>query len=107
MTPQKMLAPCERPTRELTSRCATRQNLAAKAGIGKRFAGRPFGLGKSGHNGGMDASSANLFRLALAFLFIAPFIQKPLAAWDAEGHELVATMAYGRLNPKAQKAVTA
>jgi hypothetical protein len=55
----------------------------------------------------MDASSANLFRLALAFLFIAPFIQKPLAAWDAEGHELVATMAYGRLNPKAQKAVTA
>ena len=33
-------------------------------------------------------------------------IQQPLAAWDAEGHELVATMAYDRLNPKAQKAVT-
>ena len=30
----------------------------------------------------------------------------PAAAWDAEGHELVATMAYHRLNPKAQKAVT-
>jgi len=54
----------------------------------------------------MDAASAPLFRLALAFLFIAPLIQKPLAAWDAEGHELVATMAYDRLNPKAQNAVT-
>ncbi len=30
----------------------------------------------------------------------------PAAAWDVEGHELVATMAYARLNPKAQKAVT-
>lgn len=55
----------------------------------------------------MDVSSPPLFRLALAFLLIVPLIQKPVAAWDAEGHELIATMAYGRLNPKAQKAVTA
>jgi hypothetical protein len=55
----------------------------------------------------MDVSSAHLFRLALAFLLIIPLIQKPVAAWDAEGHELVATMAYSRLNPKAQQAVTA
>jgi hypothetical protein len=31
----------------------------------------------------------------------------PLAAWDAEGHELVAAMAYGQLNPRARKAVDA
>jgi hypothetical protein len=54
----------------------------------------------------MDVSSARLLRWALAFLLIAPLIQQPLAAWDAEGHELVATMAFDRLNPKAQKAVT-
>jgi hypothetical protein len=54
----------------------------------------------------MDFSSAHRFRLVVAFLVIAPLIQKPVVAWDAEGHELVATMAYSRLNPKAQKAVT-
>jgi hypothetical protein len=54
----------------------------------------------------MDVSMARLFRWALAFLLIAPWMPKPLAAWDAEGHELVATMAFDRLNPKAQKAVT-
>lgn len=54
----------------------------------------------------MDISPARLFRLALAFLLIAPWMQKPLVAWDAGGHELVATMAYDRLNPKARKAVT-
>ena len=54
----------------------------------------------------MDVSTTRLFRLTLAFLLIAPWLPKPLAAWDAEGHELVATMAFDRLNPKAQKAVT-
>jgi hypothetical protein len=54
----------------------------------------------------MGISSANLFRLTLAFLLIAPLIQRPLPAWDAEGHELVATMAFNRLNPKARQAVT-
>jgi hypothetical protein len=54
----------------------------------------------------MDVSSPCFFRLALAFLLIAPLIQKPVAAWDAGGHELVATLAFNRLNPKAQKAVT-
>jgi hypothetical protein len=54
----------------------------------------------------MDVSSASRFRWVIAFLLIAPWMQETLAAWDAEGHELVATMAYGRLNPKAQKAVT-
>ena len=54
----------------------------------------------------MNLPSARLFRLAFAWLVIAPWMQETLAAWDAEGHELVATMAYDRLNPKAQKAVT-
>jgi nuclease S1 len=44
--------------------------------------------------------------LASAFLFLVPWILQPLAAWDAGGHELVATMAFARLNPKAQKAVS-
>jgi hypothetical protein len=42
---------------------------------------------------------------ALAAL-IALSAPVPAVAWDAEGHELVATMAWSRLNPKAQKAVT-
>jgi nuclease S1 len=54
----------------------------------------------------MAVSSPRLFRLTLALLLIAPLIQKPLPAWDAAGHELVATMAFNRLNPKARKAVT-
>jgi len=33
-------------------------------------------------------------------------MQETLAAWDAGGHELVATLAYSRLNPKAREAVT-
>jgi len=41
---------------------------------------------------------------AVLFL-IALFISLPAVAWDSGGHELVATMAYARLNPKAQKAV--
>jgi len=32
-------------------------------------------------------------------------VQKPLAAWDSGGHELIATMAFARLNPKAKAAV--
>jgi hypothetical protein len=54
----------------------------------------------------MRVSSARLFRLTLAFVLIAPLIQKPLAAWDVGGHELVDTMAWDRLNPKARQAVT-
>jgi hypothetical protein len=46
-----------------------------------------------------------LFRLVLAGL-IAFSIPMPVTAWDAEGHELIATMAFARLNPKAQQAVT-
>ncbi|MCE0522771.1 MAG: S1/P1 nuclease [Methylacidiphilales bacterium] len=45
-------------------------------------------------------------RPALAFLLLASWFETPLAAWDAGGHELVATLAYSRLNPKAQKAVS-
>jgi len=37
---------------------------------------------------------------------IALAVSLPARAWDAGGHELVATLAYGHLNPKAQKAVT-
>ncbi len=46
-----------------------------------------------------------VFRLVWAGV-IAFLIARPAAAWDAEGHELVATMAFARLNPKAQQAVT-
>lgn len=41
---------------------------------------------------------------ALTWL-VALLVPIPVVAWDAEGHELVATMAYDRLNPKAQKVV--
>ncbi len=55
----------------------------------------------------MDVASARRFRLVAGFLLIAPWMQEPLAAWDAGGHELMAAMTYSRLNPKARKAVTA
>ncbi len=45
-------------------------------------------------------------RLGLALLLVAVLPENPAAAWDADGHQLIAAMAYGRLNPKAQKAVT-
>ncbi len=54
----------------------------------------------------MDGSRHKFFRVALALLLLAPSMQEILPAWDAEGHELIATLAYPRLNPKAQKAVT-
>jgi hypothetical protein len=41
--------------------------------------------------------------IVLLFALLAPI---PALAWDSGGHELIATMAYARLNPKAQKAVT-
>jgi hypothetical protein len=37
---------------------------------------------------------------------IALLLPIPVAAWDAEGHELIANIAYDHLNPKARKAVT-
>jgi hypothetical protein len=55
----------------------------------------------------MAVSSPRLLRSALALLLIASLIEKPLPAWDAPGHELIATMAYGHLNPKAREAVNA
>ena len=39
-------------------------------------------------------------------VLIAMAAPVPARAWDSGGHELIATMAYSRLNPKAQKAVT-
>ncbi len=39
-------------------------------------------------------------------MLLALIPAKPLVAWDAEGHELVATMAWDHLNPKARKAVS-
>jgi hypothetical protein len=41
-----------------------------------------------------------------AILWVAFFLPMSATAWDSGGHELIATMAYDRLNPKAQKAVT-
>jgi hypothetical protein len=55
----------------------------------------------------MDISPFRFLRWFVVFWSIAPWIVKPLAAWDARGHELIATMAYARLNPKAQDAVSA
>jgi len=54
----------------------------------------------------MEVFSAHRFRLVFAFLLVAPWMRETLAAWDAGGHELIATMACDRLNPKARKAVT-
>jgi hypothetical protein len=54
----------------------------------------------------MRVFPANLMRLTLAGLLIAVLIQKPAAAWDAGAHELIATMTYSRLNPKAREAVS-
>jgi hypothetical protein len=45
------------------------------------------------------------FRWVIAFLFAAIVIQVRAMAWDADGHQLIAAMAYSQLNPKAQKAV--
>jgi len=49
----------------------------------------------------MGIARLTFFRFIVAFLFV----QNSAMAWDADGHQLVAAMAYGRLNPKAQKAV--
>jgi nuclease S1 len=43
----------------------------------------------------------------LATLAVALLLPRPVLAWDAQAHELIATMAYARLNPKAQEAVSA
>jgi hypothetical protein len=46
--------------------------------------------------------------IACAISLLSAFlIPMPAVAWDAAGHELVATMAFNRLNPKARKAVNA
>jgi hypothetical protein len=47
------------------------------------------------------------FRWLAVALGIAGLIQSPIAAWDGGGHELIATMAFDRLNAKAQAAVAA
>jgi len=54
----------------------------------------------------MKAPWSVILKLASAFLFVASFVPNRALAWDAGGHQLVATITYGRLNPKAQKAVT-
>jgi len=54
----------------------------------------------------MDVFRGRLTRSLLAFLLVSFMAQKPLAAWDSGGHELIATMAFARLNPKARTAVT-
>jgi hypothetical protein len=43
---------------------------------------------------------------AAATCCIALLLPFPAIAWDNGGHELIATMAYARLNPKARQAVT-
>lgn len=49
----------------------------------------------------MQAVALSVF-ISLFTAFLSPL---PAVAWDAEGHELVATMACDRLNPKARQAV--
>jgi hypothetical protein len=53
----------------------------------------------------MNVSAPVFLRLAVSFLLVVSF-QDSAMAWDADGHQLIAAMAYSRLNPKAQKAVT-
>jgi len=60
-----------------------------------------------GFTDGVQISRPIFFRLVLVCAFVATWMQNLAFAWDPEGHELVATMAYARLNPKAQQAVTA
>src|SRR5579859_55995 len=55
----------------------------------------------------MEVSRSIFFRFLIAIVSIAGWTQEPVDAWDADGHQLVATIAYSRLNPKAQRAVTA
>jgi len=52
----------------------------------------------------MKVSRSIFFPLAVLFWVVA-LLQNHAMAWDADGHQLVAAMAYSRLNPKAQKAV--
>jgi hypothetical protein len=49
-------------------------------------------------------SRCGIIRLALAGALLCGFL--PLHAWDFGGHEIVATLAYPQLNPKAQQALT-
>jgi hypothetical protein len=53
-----------------------------------------------------DAFLSIVHRLTAAATFSLVFLALPAPAWDSGGHELIATMAYDRLNPKAQQAVT-
>jgi hypothetical protein len=46
------------------------------------------------------------FWIGFALFLIGLLIPHFAFAWDAEGHELVATIAYAHLNPKARKAIT-
>lgn len=55
----------------------------------------------------MEVLRPNLVRFVMALVFAAWWTQEPMDAWDADGHQLVATIAYNRLNPKAQQAMTA
>jgi hypothetical protein len=54
----------------------------------------------------MKVSRLTFLRFIAALFFVISFIQGHVVAWDADGHQLIAAMAYGRLNPKAQKEVT-
>ena len=54
----------------------------------------------------MKISRLTFLRFIAAFFFLTLFIPNHVVAWDADGHQLIAAMAYSRLNPKAQKTVT-
>src|SRR5690349_1578193 len=53
----------------------------------------------------MDMLRPKFFRWSVVFLLVALLVENPAAAWDADGHQLIAAMAYSQLNPKAKKAV--
>jgi S1/P1 Nuclease len=53
----------------------------------------------------MRVSSLHVFRLFFAVLATTSIFVQPTRAWDAEGHELVATIAGDHLNAKAREAV--
>jgi hypothetical protein len=67
---------------------------------------RTFVLAEAGHNGEMIVYASTSSRFAFVLILLLILINRPLAAWDAGGHELVATIAYAHMNSKARQAVT-
>src|ERR1700683_4427300 len=97
-----MLAPCDRPIRGVLSKFATRVNLrsSAEARQGPAAPNRLSCLQVAPYHGSVRVLPVLIFSLALLPAATA-------GAWDSGGHEIVATLAYQPLTPKARQAVDA